>query len=254
MTTPPPPESAGKRRRLLLRASTRRDIETGLPVSLELAAALQSELAALFVAEDAMLAASALPFPALVGFSGGTLTPDPARFEAALRREAESCRQLLAQAAERARLAWSFESLRGEAGRVLREASSLEDILVIGLDQLATPLDETIAKARELAPRRGGVLLVRQGPLRRQGPLIVVERPGVTADDLKRLAETLADALGARVAHLKEEAVGSSAELEAARLLLAPIESPMLEDTAALRRLRTRLRAPLLLLRTAEER
>jgi hypothetical protein len=250
-----PTSSDEPKRKLILRVSSRRDIEAGLPAALELAAALRSKLAALFVTEDASIAASGLPFPAMMGFSGGALTVDPHRFEAAIRREAESCRRALADAAERARLVWTFEALRGETSRLLREASADEDILVIGIDRLGSPAAEMIASARGLAPRRGGVMLVPERTARRQGPLVTIEGDEA-AGSLANFAAALAEALGTRLAHaaLSREASGSEAAvLATARLLLARLENPMLGDPAAVRRILAGLRSPLLLLRTESD-
>jgi hypothetical protein len=239
-----------RRRRLILRVTTRRDVEMGLPISLEIAAALRSELATLFVSDEAPIAASALPFPTMVGFSGGTLTLDPGRFEAAVRREAESCRQLLSQAAERARLAWSFQSLRGETVRLLREASSLEDIVVIGLDRLTASLADLIPLARELAPSHGGVLFVRERVARGRGPVVLIAQPDDAVAELAEFASTLADALGSRVARLTGPLQAGASMLATARLVVAPIESALLDDAVALRRIAGALPAPLLLMRT----
>jgi hypothetical protein len=245
MTTPA--RQATHRRRLILRVSTRRDVEMGLPISLEIAAALRSELATLFVSDEAPFAASALPFPTMVGFSGGTLTLDPGRLETAVRREAESCRQLLSRAAEGARLAWSFQTLRGETVRLLREASSLEDILVIGLDRLTSSLADLIPLARELAPSHGGVLFVRERSVRGRGPLVLVARPDDAVAALAEFASALADALGSRVAQLSGPLEASAPLLATARLVLAPIESALLDDAAALRRIAGTLPAMLLM-------
>ncbi|MBM3530358.1 MAG: hypothetical protein FJX62_19930 [Alphaproteobacteria bacterium] len=240
-----------RRRRLILRATTRREVELGLPISLEIAAALHSELAALFVEEEASLAASALPFPAMVGFSGGAVALDPARFEAAIRREAELCRTMLARAAERAKLAWSFEARRGVAAQLLCEACSVDDILVIGLDRLAASAADAMALARQLAPRQGGVLFVPERPVRRQGPVIVLAQPEAPETDvLAQFAATLAEALGSRMARIADIPASLTADLESARLLLAPLDGSPLDDAAVLRRVTAELRTPLLLLRT----
>lgn len=239
------------RRRLILRATTRREVEMGLPISLEIAAALHSELAALFVEEEAPLAASALPFPTVVGFSGGTVVLDPVRFEATIRREADVCRQMLARAAGRAQLAWSFEIRRGVAERLLCEACSVDDILVISLDRLTASAADAMALARQLAPRHGGVLFVPARPVRRQGPVVVLaepEAPGTEA--LAQLATTLAHALGSRIARIADIPARIAPDLDSARLLLAPLDDSPLDDAAVLRRVTVGLRTPLLLLRT----
>jgi hypothetical protein len=242
-------EVTERRRRLVLRVTTRRDVETGLPASVEIATALRSELATLFVTDDALFAASGLPFPAMISFAGGPLALDPGRFEAALRREAEQCRQLLAAAAERARLTWSFQSKRGESMRLVQEACAGDDILVIGIDRLGLPAAEAIALARELAPDRGGVMLVPERAAPRQGSVVMLESPKQAAAAFSTFAATLADALGTSVVHVDPLAPSSSSVLASARLLLAPVEGPPLDDDAVIRRL-AGLRAPLLLLRT----
>jgi len=238
----------GVRRRLLLPVSTRHDVEAGLPVSMELAAALHSELTTLFVTDEAQIAACALPFPTVVGFSGNITTLDPSRFEAAVRHEAEACRRIFARAAERACLEWSFKVLRGKSTRLVHEASAIGDILVIGYDRLASPPDEMIAMARNFVPRRGGVLFVRGRAVRSNGPLVLIEPPGSPTDRLARFVGELARALGVpvRVARATDDGI---ADIARARLLLATIDNPLLDDVAALQRIMCNVRAPLLLLR-----
>ena len=243
------PETGG-RRRLVLSASTRHDVETGLPVLLELAAALHSELTALFVTDEAQLAACALPFPSLVSFSGGTFNFDPDRFEAAVRHEAEACRRILAHAAERARLAWTFETLRGESMRLMREASTVGDILVINYGRLAPSPAEMIAMARDLVPRRGGVLFVRGRIVRRDGPLVLIEPPDSPTDGLAQFAGALACELGASVSWATQAVDEGYGDFARARLLLGTIESPLLDNVAGLQRIMSNVRPPLLLMRS----
>jgi hypothetical protein len=246
------PEPTARRRRLVLHVATRRDVEVELPVSLELASALQIELATVFVTEDAIIRACQLPFPTVVGFAGGPLTVDPVQFEAAIRREERWCRQLLAAAADRARLPWSFESLRGEAFRLLREASADEDILVLKVDRLGLPPRALIAAARELAPARGGVILVPEGAVTHRGLLVTIDRSPATDAPLAGFAASLANALGTRVAHaaLTDEPLGAAASaLDGARLLLARLESELLDDPVTVGRVMSRYRRPLLLIR-----
>jgi len=240
----------GRRRRLVLPVSTRHDVEAGLPTSMELAAALRSELITLFVTDEAQIAACALPFPALVGFSGSITTLDPSRLEAAVRHEAEACRRVVARAAERARLEWSFEMLRGESTRLMREASAVGDILVIGYDRLTPSPAELIAMARDFVPRRGGVLFVRGRAVRRNGPLVLIEPPGSPKDRLARFAGELARELGvpmSRVAQAMDEGIG---DVVRAGLIVATMENQPMDDVGALQRFISNVRAPLLLLRS----
>jgi hypothetical protein len=234
----------------VLRVTTRRDVETGLSASVEIAAALKSEIATVFIADDAPVAASALPFPAMISFSGGLLDVDPGRFDAAVRREAELCRRLLATAAERARLVWSFQSVRGESFQPVLEACGGEDILVIGIDRLGLPAAETIAMARGLAPNRGGVMFVPARGAPRHGPVVTLHGAEPANEALMTASATLADALGTQVVQVDPSAAGSAAVLRSARLVLAPVEGPLLDDAAVIETLAAALRAPLLLLRT----
>lgn len=253
-TGPERPQEAGPaRHRLLLRVSTRRDVEIGLETSLTLAVALRRELAALFVEEEASIRACALPLQTMVSFSGGTMAMDAGGIEAALRREAQACRRLLAGAAERARLAWSFQAGRGEALQLLRQASTAGDILVLGLDRIGTPAWEMLAAARSLAPPHGGILLLPQRPARLDGLVMTLGHGAAPAEALRPVAAQLAEALHAGQNHAStaEATPGElAAHLARARLLLARAESPLFDEPAELHRLATALRTPLLLLRT----
>ena len=249
-----PTEVTERRRRLVLRVTTRRDVEAGLPASVEIAAALRSELVTLFITDDAPFAASGLPFPALISFSGGPLAPDPERFDAAVRRESQLCRRLLAAAAERARLTWSFQSMRGESLRLVREACAGEDILVIGIDRLGLSAAETIALGKRLAPDRGGVMFVPARPAPRQGPVVMLDRPDLATEALANFVASLANALGTHVVRVDPSAAGSSAVLMSARLLLAPVDDSPVGDAAVIASLAAGLRAPLLLLRVEANR
>lgn len=240
---------ARSRRRLVLSASTRHEVESGLPVLIELTKALHSELTTLFVTDEAQLAACALPFPSLVGFSGDTFDFDPGRFEAAVRHEAEMCRRVFAHAAERARLVWSFETLRGDSMQLMREASTVGDILVINYDRFAPSPAEMIAIARDVVPRRGGVLFVRGRTARRDGPLVLIEPPYSPTDRLAQFTGRLARELGASVSWVMQEMDKGSDNFTRARLLLGTIESPSL-DVAALQRVVSNVHSPLLLMRS----
>ena len=239
---------AGGRRRLVLAASTRHDIEIGLPILLELAAALRSELATLFVTDEAQLAACALPFPALVSFSGGSINYDQSRFEAAVRHEAKACRRVLAHAAERARLAWTFETFRGESMQLMHAASQIGDILVINNDRSLLSPSEMITIARKFVPRGGGVLFMRGRTTWRYGPLVIIDAHDPPIGGLAQFANALAQELGASVSRIAQEKNVEAGDIACARLLVGTIESPIWEITA-LQQVMSSLGPPLLLLR-----
>jgi hypothetical protein len=249
---PTPAEPSFARRRLVLHVCTRADVEAELQASLDLAAAMDSELATCFVMDEASIAACTLPFPTMIDFAGGELDLSETQLDAALRREARQCRQIVAAAAERSSLSWSFETLRSRAPRRPPvDTRSTGDILVFRLDRLGLSLAELLAAARELAPRRGGVMLVPEHPARRQGGLVTIDRLPGPRDSLARFAASLAAAMGTRVSHSvvsdAPAAAQAAARIGGARLLLASLESPLLADVAALGRLLSTLRTPLLL-------
>lgn len=248
------PENAPQRRRLIFRISSRRDVETGLPLALDLAAALRTEIEAVFVEEEAPLAASRLPFPTVIGFAGNPVTVDAEALEAAIRREAEACHRLLTGAAERMRRAIAFQRMRGEAIRLLSEASGAGDILALKVDRFGTPIAAMIDLARRLAPPGGGVLLLPEQGTPGRGPVVELRQAGESAPSLDEIARQLAEALETRLAHLDVDGDPTAdAALRAARLVVARLESPALERRDLIRRLVLGLRAPLLVMRTGPD-
>jgi len=241
------------RRRLVLHVRTRYDVEAELQVSLDLAAAWGTELTTFFVTDEASIRACQLPFPTMVGFSGGTLNVSPAEFDAAIRHEARFCRQLLATAAERSQLSWSFQTLRWRTRNLVREASSAEDFLVFRIDRLGLSPEELVSAARELAPERGGVILVPERATQQQGSLVTIDCAPTPPALLAHFSTSLATALRTRVSHsaLADEPISSAtvAAISGARLLLASLGSPMLDDARTIRRLMSGFRRPLLLIR-----
>lgn len=246
---PTPPERSHARRRLVLHVSTRQDVEAELQVSLDLAAAMDTELTTCFVVHEASIAACTLPFPTVIGFSGGELDVSEAQLDAALRREARLCRQLVAAAAERSSLSWTFETLRGQVPRrPPADESSTGDILVFRLDRLGLSLAELVAAAKQLAPRRGGVMLVPEHPARHHGGLVTIDRLPRPSDSLARFAASLAAAMHTRVSHATISDASITPQIGGARLLLASLRSPLLANVSALGRLMSTLRTPLLLI------
>jgi len=251
---PRPPERSQAGRRLVLHVSTRQDVEAELEVSLDLASAMDTELTTFFVVDEASIAACTLPFPTVIGFSGGELDVSDAQLDAALQREARLCRQLVAAAAERSSVSWSFETLRGRAPAPLRppaDERSMGDILVFRLDRLGLSLAELVAAAQELTPRRGAVMLVPERPARRSGGLVTIDRLPEPSESLARFAASLAAAMGTRASHAivpdTSVAAQAASRIGEARLLLASLRSSLLADLAALRYLLSTLRTPLLL-------
>lgn len=118
---------------------------TAVEAATLVATALKSELSGVFVEDEALVHAAALPFTSLVRHSG-TLSPiDPVRLERALRLAASDARRALDLAAERARLPATFRTARGRLLAQLLAESAERDVIVLG---------SAVSSARR--PRRRG--------------------------------------------------------------------------------------------------
>lgn len=253
MATPVIPPKPERRPRLILHARALRDVEAGLAVSIDIAVALRMELSACFIVEDASLEASRLPFTTHIGFSGRDLALDPARLERLMLREAQTCRQMIVEAARSADLVWSFESLRGDAAAQREASAEADDILVVRLDGLGTPPPDVIAAARAQPSASGGVLFVPPGRPQRNGPIVALGQSDAEIAAVADMTASLARLLGVGTARAVLAGHGdgprTAALLRAARLLVAPLRSALLDDEPELRRFVSRLGAPLLALR-----
>jgi len=115
-----------------------------------LAAVLRSELSGVFVEDEALLRAVALPFTSVVHKSG-TLSPiDPLRLERTLRLAASAAQRALTRAAQQAGLASSFRTARGRLLTQLLDVAVQHDLIVLGARGTADPGP----------PRRGPVVTV----------------------------------------------------------------------------------------------
>jgi len=102
-----------------------------MQIALHLAAALEAELASVFVEDVDLLRVAALPFSQEVGLVSASARPlDPAHVEAMLRRRAEQARRALAELAADSRLKWSFRVARGTMLLEVMGAASRADVVV----------------------------------------------------------------------------------------------------------------------------
>ncbi|MCC2113791.1 MAG: hypothetical protein KDJ16_17270, partial [Hyphomicrobiales bacterium] len=241
------PRADTRPRRLVLKLSTRHDAEVALDLAVALAAALHSELSALFLEEESSITAGMLPFPTLVDFTGTTLPSDRARIETAFRREAEACRRLLDRAARQAELAWSFLNIRCELLTVLGDIGGAGDILALRLDPIALTVADAIAIVHRLGPAFGGMLLLPQRARRQGGPVVVLDDSG-TVGPVTETARQLAKALETSLVRADPGTFGPDwlrlPPIGNARLIVAAIEGPLLHDPALARALAGGLRAP----------
>lgn len=218
-----------------------------------LAASLRSELQGVFVEDEALAHAVALPFTSLVRKSG-TLSPiDPPRLERELRLAAAEAQRALALAAKRAQLSATFRTARGRLLAQLLAASAEHDIIVVGgtlptafarqrgpvvavFDRAAmgTPLLD-LAAAIATARDRGLVVLVQKDddpePLRAAAAWAEHTPAKVRAVDV-----------------IAVKGIAGALKLERASLLLSSARSKWLRESS-LNELREQAGCPLVLLR-----
>lgn len=116
---------------LAVRGAARSDAPIDL--ALQLAVALEAELAGVFIEDSDLLRVAALPFTREVGRVTGALRPlDPGEVEASLRRQAEQVRHALADLTRSSQVKWSFRVARGKLPEAMLSSARRADIVVAG--------------------------------------------------------------------------------------------------------------------------
>jgi nucleotide-binding universal stress UspA family protein len=149
-----------------------------LEMAAALAAELDAELAGLFVEDVDLLRLGGLPFTREIGFFSTASRPIGLEdVELALRREAEEVRHLLAEAAARQSLRWSYRVTRGRIATELFALAGEPDLIVLGKRARLglRPLGESLAETECKPGPAGPVVAVFDGtsPARRALELAV---------------------------------------------------------------------------------
>jgi hypothetical protein len=119
--------------RIVLGLECGRAEEAALEAALALAAAMGSELAALFVEDERLMRLAALPFGQEIGRTSALLrTFGREQIEHAFDAEAGRLRRMLAGAAEPLALKWTLDVARGDLMAVSLERLGPDDLLVVG--------------------------------------------------------------------------------------------------------------------------
>jgi len=136
-----------------------------LTAAAALAAELDAELAGLFVEDIDLQHLISLPFAREFSLlSGSRSTLSQAEMERSWRREAEVMQRLLAEAAERQRLRWSFHVTRGRLSAEVSTLAQAFDLVVLG--------KRTGVSIRSVAWSVPGATFMRQES--RSGPVMVL--------------------------------------------------------------------------------
>ena len=132
MSDPSQPSLA---RRVLIALDASSSSLAVLEEAARLAVELRAELQGVFVEDINLLRLASLPFAREIPFS--TAAPrqfDVAEMEQSLKVRADRVREALASRANRSRLEWSFQVVRGHVTRASLAAASETDVLIIGCE------------------------------------------------------------------------------------------------------------------------
>lgn len=154
-----------------LTPQTRRALDTAIRLATEMGEGIDC----LFVEDTELFNAANLGVTREVAIVTGRVHRfEPRVLEHALRRQAAETQRLLAQAALRARLQWTFEVVRGALLREALRRAAEEDVIVVGMSGCAAdaPLHELQREALAALAgepdwqlrRRGGTLVARPTP------------------------------------------------------------------------------------------
>lgn len=128
-----------------------------LAAAAALASRLRAELLGLYVEDIDLLRLAGLPFARSVGHSLALEQPlDFEGVERAFRRQAERMKELLEEAAERERLAWSFRVSRGRLLEAMMEQAGQSDLMVFCRSRRTTPSPRGLARSVVVLLRHAG--------------------------------------------------------------------------------------------------
>lgn len=136
------------------------DGRAALDAAAQLAADIRAELLGLFVEDESLFHAAALPYAQEVAFGSATRrTLDVASLQRVLRARAEAVRKQFEQLARAARVQASFRISRGPVIRATMDAAQAADLILIGRHGLAP----------RRTPERGGT-----GRFQHAAPIVAV--------------------------------------------------------------------------------
>lgn len=154
------PERPTSIRRIVVALDASRSSLAALEAAADLAAAVDAELAGLFVEDENLVRLAGLHVAREFDrISDRPRSMDTGELKRHMARQAEQVRRALSQQAERRRVVWSFRTVRGHVTREVRSAASSADLLVLG-SRGRSPGSTIGSTARELLREMPTLLLV----------------------------------------------------------------------------------------------
>jgi nucleotide-binding universal stress UspA family protein len=154
------PERPSPIRRIVVALDASRSSLAALEAAADLAAAVDAELAGLFVEDENLVRLAGLPLAREFDrISERPRSMDTGELRRHMARQARQARRALSQQAETRRVTWSFRTVRGHVTHEVRAAASEADLLVLG-SRGRSPGSTIGSTARELLREMPTLLLV----------------------------------------------------------------------------------------------
>jgi nucleotide-binding universal stress UspA family protein len=181
-------------RRILVGLDASPSSEEALRSAVALATEVGAEVEGLFVEDSELMSFAELPFATLTGaITSRQVQMGQLELARTMRAQADRARRALAQAAEGARVPWSFRVVRGQVERELLEAADGADLLILGRAGISA---RRRARGGSLARRAARsarlVLIEHEGRRPVDGPVVVLAQPGERALRLLEVAAPIA--------------------------------------------------------------
>lgn len=162
-------------RRILVALDASRSSLAALDAAVELAASMEAELQGIFVEDSDLFRAADSPFALELPYPYNRSAPlSRSSMEINVRSQAETARSALAGAASKARVPWTFRSVRGHVTPELLAAAEAAEADLLAMGKLGWKLGDLLGStARELAECQVPILLLSEKGLPRTRHAVV---------------------------------------------------------------------------------
>ncbi len=181
-------------RKILVALDASKSSFAALDAAVELAASMEAELQGVFVEDAELLRAAESPFARELVYPYTRLAPlNRSTLERNLRSQAEAARSALAGAAQKARVPWSFRSVRGQVTPELLAAAEAAEADLIAIGRMGWKLGPLLGStARDLTGCPVPILLLSEkGMPASRHPVVYFDE--ASPDDTRRALQFAAE-------------------------------------------------------------
>lgn len=181
-------------RKILVALDASKSSFAALDAAVELAASMEAELQGVFVEDAELLRAAESPFARELAYPYTRMAPvNRSILERNLRSQAEAARSALAGAAQKARVPWSFRSVRGQVTPELLAAAEAAEADLIAMGRMGWKLGPLLGStARDLTGCPVPILLLSEkGMPASRHPVVYFDE--ASPDDTRRALQFAAE-------------------------------------------------------------